>query len=589
MHGADLRGTLTPAHVNEHIRYEPDERCPPLVSVGVALQGVMLTLATTVLMVTITVRAADQGERYLSWAVFAALIISGVVTALQAARFGRLGAGHVLMTGAGPHFIAVSVLALTEGGLSMLASLIVVSSLFQFALAAWLPLLRRVITPLVAGTALMLIAASVIPVAVGRLTEVPEGTPPAAGIAVAAVTLAVAAALALRASGVWRLWAPLIGIASGCVVAAFLGVYDVQRVIAAPWFDLPDIAAWPGFDLTPGAEFWALLPVFVIVTLVVAVKTSGDGVVIQQVSRRRPRAIDFRIVQGTLNTNGVGMLLSGIAGTPPTIAYSPSAVSLINITGVAARSVGYVIGVIVLGLALLPKLAAVLLTAPSPVMGVYLLIVMGLLFVEGMRTVVQDGLDHRKAMVVAIALSIGVGVENQNIFADVLGGTWGASLGNGMAVGVLATILMTSFLELTSPRRRRLEVRLDLSVLPRIDAFLRELASRIGWNDASAERLRAAGEEALSSLLQLGADYAADTAPRLIIVARPGDGTVELEFLAVFQEENIEDRLAYLSEQAEVPDESEISFRLLRHYATSVRHRKYHGVDIVTVQVAGSR
>ena len=589
MHGADLRGTLTPAHVNEHIRYEPDERCPPLVSVGVALQGVMLTLATTVLMVTITVRAADQGERYLSWAVFAALIISGVVTALQAARFGRLGAGHVLMTGAGPHFIAVSVLALTEGGLSMLASLIVVSSLFQFALAAWLPLLRRVITPLVAGTALMLIAASVIPVAVGRLTEVPEGTPPAAGIAVAAVTLAVAAALALRASGVWRLWAPLIGIASGCVVAAFLGMYDVQRVIAAPWFDLPDVAAWPGFDLTPGAEFWALLPVFVIVTLVVAVKTSGDGVVIQQVSRRRPRAIDFRIVQGTLNTNGLGMLLSGIAGTPPTIAYSPSSVSLINLTGVAARSVGYVIGVIVLGLALLPKLAAVLLTAPSPVMGVYLLIVMGLLFVEGMRTVVQDGLDHRKAMVVAIALSIGVGVENQNIFADVLGGTWGASLGNGMAVGVLATILMTSFLELTSPRRRRLEVRLDLSVLPKIDAFLRELASRIGWNDASAERLRAAGEEALSSLLHLGADYAADNAPRLILVARPGDGTVELEFLAVFQEENIEDRLAYLSEQTEVPDESEISFRLLRHYATSVRHRKYHGIDIVTVQVAGSR
>ncbi len=580
---------MTPAHVNEHIRYEPDERCPPLVSVGVALQGVMLTLATTVLMVTITVRAADQGERYLSWAVFAALIISGVVTALQAVRFGRLGAGHVLMTGAGPHFIAVSVLALTEGGLSMLASLIVVSSLFQFALAAWLPLLRRVITPVVAGTALMLIAATVIPIAFGRLTEVPEGTPPAAGIAVAAVTLAVAAALALRASGVWRLWAPLIGIASGCVVAAFLGMYDVQRVLAAPWFDLPDIAAWPGFDLTPGAEFWALLPVFVIVTLVVAVKTSGDGVVIQQVSRRRPRAIDFRIVQGTLNTNGVGMLLSGIAGTPPTIAYSPSSVSLINLTGVAARSVGYVIGVILLGLALLPKLAAVLLTAPSPVMGVYLLIVMGLLFVEGMRTVVQDGLDHRKAMVVAIALSIGVGVENQNIFAAVLGGTWGASLGNGMAVGVLATILMTSFLELTSPRRRRLEVRLDLAMLPKIDTFLRELASRIGWNDASAERLRAAGEEALSSLLQLGADYAADTAPRLILVARPGDGTVELEFLAVFQEENIEDRLAYLSEQAEVPDESEISFRLLRHYATSVRHRKYHGIDIVTVQVAGSR
>ena len=59
--------------------------------------------------------------------------------------------------------------------------------------------------------------------------------------------------------------------------------------------------------------------------------------------------------------------------------------------------------------------------------------------------------------------------------------------------------------------------------------------------------------------------------------------------MAVFDEDNLEDRLAYLSEQAETPEEHEISFRLLRHYASSVRHRKYHGIDIVAVQVEGSR
>ena len=549
----------------------------------------MLTLATTVLIVTITVRAAEQGERYLSWAVFAALIISGAITALQAGRVGRLGAGHVLMTGAGAPFIAVSVVALTEGGLSTLASLIVVSSLFQFVLTAWLPMLRRIITPVVSGTALMLIAVTVMPIAVDRVRDVPAGVLPAAGISVAVATLAIATGLALRASGVWRLWAPLIGIAAGCAVAAFFGLYDVQRVIEAPWIDMPDIAAWPGFDLTPGAGFWALLPAFVIVSLVVAIKTSGDGVVIQQVSRRRPRATDFRIVQGALNTNGMGTLLSGIAGTPPTVVYSPTSVSLINFTGVAARSVGYAIGAILLALAFLPKVTAILLTIPSPVMGVYLLTVMGLLFVEGMRTVVQDGLDHRKAVVVAVALSIGVGLKNQNILADLLGRTWGASLGNGMTLGILAAILMTSFIELTSPRRRRLEVELAVSAMPRIDAFLSELASRIGWNDASTGRLRAAGEETLLSLLQSGGGDGADSVPRLIIVARPDAGTVELEFLAVFDEENLEDRLAYLSEQAEAPEEHEISFRLLRHYASSVRHRKYHGIDIVAVQVDGSR
>ena len=74
--------------------------------------------------------------------------------------------------------------------------------------------------------------------------------------------------------------------------------------------------AWQGIDLTPGTEFWTLLPTFVVVTLVVAVKTSGDGVVIQQVSLRRPRAIDFRVVQGTVNASGLGGVLSGLAGTP---------------------------------------------------------------------------------------------------------------------------------------------------------------------------------------------------------------------------------------------------------------------------------
>ena len=580
---------IGPVSVNEHIRYEPDDPCPPPVSIGVALQGVVISLANTVLFVTITFRAGGQSEHYLAWAVFSALVIGGVITALQAGRVGRLGVGHVLMTGAGPHFIAISVLALKEGGLPMLASLIVASSLIPFALAAWLPLLRRIITPVVSGTALMLIAVTVMSIAFDRLKEVPEGAPLSAGLSVAAVTIAVATVLAMRATGVWRFWAPLIGIASGCAAAAYLGLYDVQPVIEAPYFAMPNIAAWPGLALRPSAEFWALLPVFAIVSLVTAVKTSGDGVVIQQISRVRPRAIDFRLVQGSVTTNGVGALLSGIAGTPPTVVYTPSCVSLINLTGVAARSVGYAIGIILFGLAFLPKAATILLTIPTPVMGAFLLMIMGLLFVEGMRTVFQDGLDQRKALVVGVALAIGVSIENQSIFADLLGGTWGASLDNGMTVGVLAAILLTSFMELTNPRRRRLVVELDTAALPEIDAFLHELASKIGWNDASTERLRAAGEEALSSLLQLGGTYATDNAPQLILVARPDNGTVEMEFLAVFEEENIEDQLAYLSEQVEVPEESEVSFRLLRHYASSVRHRKYHGIDIVTVQVDGSR
>ncbi len=548
----------------------------------------MIALANTVLFVTVTIRSAGESDRYLAWAIFAALAVGGIVTALQAARLGRFGAGHLLMTGAGPHFIAVSILALSKGGLSMLVSLIAVSSLVQFALARWLPLLRRIITPVISGTVLMLIAVTVMSIAAERVSAAPEDAPSYSGPVVAAVTLAVAVMLAMRASGIWRLWAPLIGIASGGAVAVFFGLYDFQRVIDADWFYTPDVASWPGFDLTFAPEFWSLLPVFLIVSLVVGIKTSSDGVVIQRVSRVRPQATDFRLVQAAVNSNGLGTLLSGIAGTLPTIFYTPSVVTLISLTGVAARSVGYAIGAILIALAFLPKVTTILLSIPSPVMGAFLMMVMGLLFVEGMRMVAQDGLDHRNALVVGVSLAVGVSLESQNIFSDLLGQTWGALLGNGMTVGVLAMILMTLFIELTSPRRKRLETTLDISALPKIDDFLHELASKMGWNDSSTQRLRAAGEETLSSLLQSGGGSANDAAPRLIIVARPGEAA-ELEFLAVFDEENIEDRLVHLSEQPEVAEEKEISFRLLRHYASSVRHRKYHGIDIVIVRVARAR
>ena len=185
----------------------------------------------------------------------------------------------------------------------MLASLMVVAALVFLLLTAWLPLLRRMITPTVSGTVLMLITATVLPIALDRVQEVPEGSSMAAGPIVAAVTLVASALLALRASGPWRLFTPVLGIAFGCAVAVLFDLYEFQGLARAAWAGVP----WSGFaglDLTPGADFWALLPAFVVVTLVVGIKGIGTSVAVQQASRRRPRATDFRMVQGAMTTNG---------------------------------------------------------------------------------------------------------------------------------------------------------------------------------------------------------------------------------------------------------------------------------------------
>ena len=579
---------MTSPEANQSIRYEPDEPCPPLIALGVGLQGVMLVLATIVLIVAITARAGGQGDSYLAWAVFASLVIAGGLTALQAARFWRFGAGHLLIMGPTPNYVAVSVLALAAGGPALLASLTVVASLFYIALSVWLPLLRRIITPVVSGTVLMLIAATILPVALGRVNEVPDGTPAAAGPVVALVTLIAVVALALRVSGAWRVWSPLLGIAAGCVVAVMFGAYEIDPIRDARWFGLPE-GGFPGIDLTPGIEFWALLPAFVVIALVGSVKNIGDCIAIQQVSWRRPRVTDFRLVQGSLNTNGAGILLSGLTGTPPTSVYSSSSPLLVNLTGVAARRVGYAIGATMVVLALLPKVTAVLLAIPSPVMGAYLLTAIGVLFVSGVQTVVTDGLDRGKALTVGIAFSVGVGLDNQTIGADLLGETWGPLIDNGMLAGALVAVLMTRFVELTSRgRRARLAVDLHPSAVNEVDDFLRSFGAGIGWDDTSTQRLCSAGEETLANLLQQGDDRPLGDPPSLMIVARHSGAVVEMEFLAVFDEQNLEDRLAHLSEESQSAagmEEGEVSLRLLRHYASSVHHQKFHGLDVVTVQV----
>ena len=565
------------------VRYQPDERPPEALAFGLGLQMAILQIAGIVLTPAIVIRAAGLGEPYLSWAVFAALTVCGLSTILQANRVGRFGAGHVLLMGTSGAFIAISVAALREGGPALLAVLVLVSSLFQFGLAFRLTWLRRVITPTVAGIVIMLIAATVMPILFPMLGDVPEGAPPLAALLSAGAALAVFAGLALRGRGVLRLWAPIIGVVVGSTVGALAGIFDFESVRNAGWIGIP--AGWPGLDFSFGASFWALLPAFIFVTLIGAIETIGDSIAIQRVSWRKPQAPDYRVVAGAVAADGVGNLLSGILGTVPNTTYSNS-VSMTELTGVASRRVGTWIGISFLGLAVFPKVAALFLAIPPPVVGAFGMALIGILFGLGMHMVVKDGMNLQKAVIVGLSFWVGTGFQARAIYPEMLEGFWAVLLDNGMTAGGLVAILLMVFLNVTGARPKRLQASLDMSAGAKIEEFLRAQADRRGWDAGSTTRLVSAGEEALLTLLGDG-ELVEAGARQLRLTARTGRRSAELEFVAAAGDLNVEDRLAMMGDRPEVPDESEISLRLLRHYASSVRHQKYHDVDIVTVEVAG--
>ena len=567
-----------------HIRYEADETPPPILTVGLGLQLAILCIAGIVLTPAIVVRAAGGSDAYLSWAVFAAVAISGTTTILQAVRVGRIGSGYVLLMGTSGAFIAVCVTALAKGGPAMLATLVVASSLFQFALAGRLSIFRRILTPTVAGTVIMLIPVTVMPIIFGMLSKFPEEAPAPAAPASALVTMLVILGITLKSRGSLRLWAPVIGVVAGSVIAGFFGLYDFDRIARAAWIGLPN-EAWPGLDLEFGSVFWTLLPAFVFVTLIGAIETIGDSVAIQRVSWRHPRAVDYRSVQGAVAADGVGNLLSGLAGTVPNTTYSTS-VAVTELTGVSARSIGVVIGVIFIIIAFLPKVLALVLAVPDAVVGAYVTVLLAILFMVGLKMVVQDGADYRKSLIAGIAFWIGVGFQSGEIFPQYFTGLIGDLLQNGMTAGGLVAIILTLAVEFIESRPSRLRTRFDASSLPEIRRFLNEFSARQGWDSKTADRIDAVSEETLLTLLGDDDVRPAQDNRHFQVVARTDGANAVLEFIASTNEENLQDRITLLREPtAGAPVEREVSLRLLRHLASKVNHQQYYGLDIVTVHI----
>ena len=188
-----------------------------------------------------------------------------------------------------------------------------------------------------------------------------------------------------------------------------------------------------------------------------------------------------------------------------------------------------------------------------------------------------------------LAFWLGLAFELDWIFPELLQGAWNDLLGNGLTVGGVTVIALTQFVELTGPRPRRLKTELTLENFPKIDAFLAEFAARGKRDGEMTDRLRAVGEEMLLTLTRREGEPA-QAARRLLLVARDDGDAVDLEFAASSGEANLEDQLALLGDQvAGPPVEEEVSLRLLRHYASSVRHQQFHNTDVITVRVGPAR
>ena len=411
------------------------------------------------------------------------------------------------------------------------------------------------------------------------LGEVPPGVDPASlgGPLVAFAAFVTIILVSLYARGAARLWAPLFGIVVGTAVAIPTGMLDWTPLVDAAWFGLPR-SGWPGLDLSFDGRFLGLLVPFVIVTIIGAIETYGDAIAIQRVSHRTAVPVDFKVVQRALNADGVGNLLSGLAGTVPNTTYS-SSISIADLTGVAARRVALWGGIIIVLTAFMPKLPALLQVVPDPVAGAYIFIFVVLLFRQGVRLVTTGGFGYERGLIVCVSFWVGLGFQYGAIFPDHLPEWSRGILDNGMAAGGIVAMVLTLLVSLKQSAQRDV---LEPSVrsLPKLRASLDRAAERAGWDELAVNRLQLAGEEAFLYLLE----RQEESKPQPVRVAvRPVDDLLQIELVAGPDDVNLEDRLGKLDEDHEIV--RDVGPRILRHVAKKVKHEQFYDLDVLTVTV----
>ncbi len=573
------------------LQYEAHERPRLPVTVGLSVQTALLVIAPTAVFPIVLVQAVGGSDAEVAWGVFAMLVINGAVTVLQAYRIGPFGAGMLVNAYPSPTAIPFCILALQEGGAPTLASLILVSGVFQVLLSLRLSLLRKLVTPAFSGTVLILLVITVIPVVFGSANDVPNDAPAAAGPVCILVTFVVIVGLLLKGSAAWRVWASLIGIVAGAIVGIGFGIFDFGPVREAAVAGLP-LDGWPGFGFSFGSAFWSLLPAFLFLSAITVLQGNSIAMATQRVSWRESRAIDYRRVQGTTACSGLGTLVSCFAAALP-ITTGPRGVAIVQQTGCASRYIGIGAGLILILAAFFPQTWSLLIGVPPSATAMFMVAMLSPLVVEGMKLIVQDAPDFRKSLVIGSALVVGIGFQTGLVNLPI-GDMWEAVFEKAFISGGVILVLLTIFVEYgRGGVQRRLRTEVSMDALPKIKDFLKEYSDLMGWDESMARRLHAVAEETLMILHEGGGE-----GRRLRITARSQGPRAELEFVsASASAENVEDRIALLTTAA--PGEAELEpvdlessvgrdapLQLLRHYATSVSHRQYHDIEVIEVRVA---
>ncbi|MEA2695017.1 MAG: hypothetical protein QOJ16_4404 [Acidobacteriota bacterium] len=430
--------------------YGVDDVPPPLETLLYAWQHTLVDVSPYVLPLMVA-SAVGYG------AAEARAMISACLTLMGIATFVNVTWGNRLPSVLGPSATDTGAMASAGAiyGAPAMWMAGLVAGLFETVVGASgvLTPLRRFLPPYVCGIVVLTLGISLARVAGGWVFADPR--PAMLGLAGASVLSIVALTVLSHRFGLGVLargaiFFSLIFWGVGC--AGALGLADFSILARAPWFGLPRLFAFGGPGL--GWRFAGGAVVGVIVGVVGSIAESiGDYAGTCAVS-----GIPYTVrhIHRGITVEGIASAVGPLFGALPLTTYAQNT-GVIATTRVASRRVVQVAALLLLLYGLSPKLGALLVLIPRPIVGAVFLVICGMIATVGLRLLGCGTKDEAYLLTTAVsliaALTLPLAAAAQKGWFAALPPSAKLFFGNGVVIAITLGILLNGVLRAVLPVR----------------------------------------------------------------------------------------------------------------------------------------
>ncbi len=267
--------------------------------------------------------------------------------------------------------------------------------------------LMKLLPPVVVGPVIMVIGLGLSVTAITMVTNNPVGEYDLTYVLVGLVTLTITILTAIFTRGFLSVIPVLVGIIGGYVFSICMNIVDLQPVIDAKWVQLPPFVI-PFVDYTPSFT-WRVFLLMVPVAIVPIAEHIGHQLVLSKVIGKD--LIKDPGLDRSMLGDGIATMIASTLGGPPNTTYGEN-IGVLAIT--RAFSIYLFIGAAVFAIlfGFCGKIAALLTTIPTPVMGGVSILLFGIIASSGLRMLVENKVDFsrkRNLIIASVILVIGIG------------------------------------------------------------------------------------------------------------------------------------------------------------------------------------